>query len=389
MQFSDAFFLEADLRSLVGLFEQFDRCVHEYRTLRSIQDNTESAGWQPCPSRPERITAAARSLQSCRTELGEVIVSIRKQLAQLTATDDTAMWRSEVSTRLSPAITALSNVYGSKIEIHHDLGEGPPIDDVLVAIHKWMLRIRDHGQYLTDLTSNARRQAAVRLAEQYSLTDTLVNLSRRGDVRQLTPAEIRQNDPDRPQHSVGDPFADAMMWVHARCSWADGRRNGGELFDYVGALARGDELNLDPSVRDDVVKQLRELDTTATRRELWESLLIAFPHLTAELAGVDASVAAGAKPKYDIERRELRIAGQVVKRFRQPAKNQETVLKTFEEDDWPDRIDDPLKQGKLAETIRSLNDHMIREDLIRFSGDGSREAVLWTLVADAPVEHPH
>ncbi len=84
------------------------------------------------------------------------------------------------------------------------------------------------------------------------------------------------------------------------------------------------------------------------------------------------------KPTYDREARTLRLANSVVKQFRQPAKNQELVLKTFEELDWPERIDDPLppKQGLLGQTVKDLNRNL-RESLLRFKLDGRSEGITW------------
>ncbi len=48
-------------------------------------------------------------------------------------------------------------------------------------------------------------------------------------------------------------------------------------------------------------------------------------------------------PHWDGELRVLMIHGLVVKRFRTPASSQELILATFQEDGWPLRIDDPLR----------------------------------------------
>jgi len=88
-------------------------------------------------------------------------------------------------------------------------------------------------------------------------------------------------------------------------------------------------------------------------------------------------------PHWDHERRELRIMGIVVKQFRLPSPNQETVLQVFEEEGWPARIDDPLPpisdvepKRRLHDTIKSLNRHQ-KAKRIRFMGDGRGEGVLW------------
>ena len=89
------------------------------------------------------------------------------------------------------------------------------------------------------------------------------------------------------------------------------------------------------------------------------------------------------RPKWDRDRQELRLESRVVKQFKVPASNQETILAAFEEEGWPPRIDDPLPpQGdqdpkrRLQETIKSLNRNQ-KDSLIRFFGDGSGQGVRW------------
>lgn len=91
------------------------------------------------------------------------------------------------------------------------------------------------------------------------------------------------------------------------------------------------------------------------------------------------------KPSWDFERHELRCAGQIVKKFKWRAANQETILATFEEEGWPAHIDDPLPQEpdidpkrRLADAIKSLNRHQ-KISLVRFCGDGTGQGVLWEL----------
>ncbi|MEN6451371.1 MAG: hypothetical protein ABFC96_12840 [Thermoguttaceae bacterium] len=93
-------------------------------------------------------------------------------------------------------------------------------------------------------------------------------------------------------------------------------------------------------------------------------------------------------PRWDSQRRELVVDGQIVKRFRVPAPNQEAVLAAFEEEGWPSRIFDPLiPQGdvspkrRLHETIKALNSHRLFR-AVRFRGDGTGQGVLWEWVYD-------
>jgi len=88
-------------------------------------------------------------------------------------------------------------------------------------------------------------------------------------------------------------------------------------------------------------------------------------------------------PRWNAGARILRFKGTVVKRFTKPANNQEHVLMAFEEEGWPEHIDDPIPphgdidpKRCLHGTIARLNQHQERR-LIRFSGDGRGEGVRW------------
>lgn len=89
------------------------------------------------------------------------------------------------------------------------------------------------------------------------------------------------------------------------------------------------------------------------------------------------------RPKWDHQRRQLRLGAQVVKEFKLPSPNQETVLMAFEEEGWPPRVDDPLPpvatlepRRRLHDTIKALNRKQ-KQHLIRFRGDGSGEGIRW------------
>ncbi len=97
------------------------------------------------------------------------------------------------------------------------------------------------------------------------------------------------------------------------------------------------------------------------------------------------------RPHWNAEARELSVDGQLVKRFKSPAQNQETVLCVFEEEGWPSRIDDPLSGGnghrqdskrRLNDTVKGLNQYHAT-DLIRFASDGTGEDVRWDCVGGA------
>ncbi len=92
---------------------------------------------------------------------------------------------------------------------------------------------------------------------------------------------------------------------------------------------------------------------------------------------------ADTQPHWDATRRELRLGGLVVKRFKQPARDQELVLAAFEEEGWPPHIDDPLppRSGQdpkrhLHNTITNLN-RAQRHPILHFEGDGLGRGVCW------------
>lgn len=89
------------------------------------------------------------------------------------------------------------------------------------------------------------------------------------------------------------------------------------------------------------------------------------------------------QPDWDHHKRELRYEGQLVKKFRVSAPNQERILCAFQEEGWPSHIDDPLPpepgldcHNRLKDTIKYLNRHQINT-LLEFRGDGTGCGVLW------------
>jgi hypothetical protein len=88
-------------------------------------------------------------------------------------------------------------------------------------------------------------------------------------------------------------------------------------------------------------------------------------------------------PQWDPQLHKLCLCGKVIKHYRSPSPNQETVLAAFQEENWSRRIDDPLPPApnisarrRVHDTIRNLN----RNQLLHFSGDGTGEGVVWDLV---------
>jgi hypothetical protein len=93
-------------------------------------------------------------------------------------------------------------------------------------------------------------------------------------------------------------------------------------------------------------------------------------------------------PCWNPDSHELTLGGQIVKRFRQPAPDQERILAAFQESGWPERIDDPLPphgdvvpKQCLHFTISNLNrchDH----SLVGFHGNGTGEGIRWARIAE-------
>jgi hypothetical protein len=101
----------------------------------------------------------------------------------------------------------------------------------------------------------------------------------------------------------------------------------------------------------------------------------------------------GLSPKWDRDRRELRLGSQLVKVFKLPSPMQEAIFMAFEEEGWPPRIDDPLPshpdllpKRRLHDTIKSLNRNQ-KNPLIRFMGDGTGEGIRWELNRIGDAEH--
>jgi hypothetical protein len=88
-------------------------------------------------------------------------------------------------------------------------------------------------------------------------------------------------------------------------------------------------------------------------------------------------------PKWDSDRRQLRVDATIVKEFKVPATNQVIILAVFEEENWPPKIDDPLPQKsdidpqrRLHDTINSLNRRQ-RHRLLHFGADGLGRGIRW------------
>ncbi len=107
------------------------------------------------------------------------------------------------------------------------------------------------------------------------------------------------------------------------------------------------------------------------------------------LESAAAAAASERTPRWDRDRQELSVGDAIVKRFKAPAANQETILAAFEEEDWPPRIDDPLSPSpevepkrRLHDTINSLNRNQ-KMQLLRFFGDGSGTGIRWEFMEES------
>ncbi|MGD9722710.1 MAG: hypothetical protein AB7O59_15360 [Pirellulales bacterium] len=94
-------------------------------------------------------------------------------------------------------------------------------------------------------------------------------------------------------------------------------------------------------------------------------------------------------PRWDRNRRELRVGSMLVKRYNVASLDQESVLAAFEEAGWQSRIDNPLpcqeelaRKTRLQETVHLLN-HLQKRTLVRFFGDTSGQSILWEFHRDA------
>lgn len=129
-------------------------------------------------------------------------------------------------------------------------------------------------------------------------------------------------------------------------------------------------------------------------RGVLEGILVSSPVLLSVAAeGIDEQGAAvepsagesavTRPPCWNAGRRELVWGDRLVKRYRVPAPNQERILCAFEEEGWPERIDDPLPvrrnidpRTRLHDAINRLNRHQ-HQPLLSFRGDGTGMGVFW------------
>ena len=95
-------------------------------------------------------------------------------------------------------------------------------------------------------------------------------------------------------------------------------------------------------------------------------------------------------PLWKPDLKRLTFGVMLVKQYRHPAPNQELILGVFQEEGWPERIDDPLSpildlepKQRLHQAINGLNRHQ-RNRLLHFGGDGTGTGILWQSINPSP-----
>jgi hypothetical protein len=113
------------------------------------------------------------------------------------------------------------------------------------------------------------------------------------------------------------------------------------------------------------------------------SLIAKLTHHGEQTGPESMKVSGSAKPHWDAELRELTWDGLLVKRFRTPSICQELILTVFQEEAWPQRIDDPLQpvrgqdpRVRLHDIIRRLNGRQ-HAGRLRFTRDGTGKGICW------------
>lgn len=174
--------------------------------------------------------------------------------------------------------------------------------------------------------------------------------------------------------------------------------------DHHRSFRRSDGLNFEPttclvltSSGCEFANRIQSAATPQSSRSIYTALIASdttqAPPSDLPIGGETDDPPAAVKPRWDSTRRELTLADTLVKRFRVPARNQEIILGVFEEEGWPEHIDDPLPvsagidaQTRLHDVINRLNGKQTNR-LLRFHGNGNGTGVSWELRdSDLPPE---
>jgi len=93
-----------------------------------------------------------------------------------------------------------------------------------------------------------------------------------------------------------------------------------------------------------------------------------------------------ALPRWDRDRLTLTWDGALIRQFKVPRRDQETILAAFEAEAWPPRIDDPLPhvdaqptKRRLADARKALNSRQ-SEGLLRVHFDEASSGIRWEAV---------
>ena len=135
-------------------------------------------------------------------------------------------------------------------------------------------------------------------------------------------------------------------------------------------------------ITDEGISELNRLEASGTTPTLPPSL---------EIDGVHTPIIpiTTLRPRWDEQQRKLFLGNELVKHFNWPAPNQELIIKAFEEQGWPERIDDPLPVNpdvnakvRLHDTIKCLN-RKRKCKKIKFCGDGTGQGIIFRIDPDA------
>jgi hypothetical protein len=93
------------------------------------------------------------------------------------------------------------------------------------------------------------------------------------------------------------------------------------------------------------------------------------------------------KPHWDNTARKLWLGSCLIKEFPRPSVCQVLILEAFEEQDWPESIDDPLPVDHDIDPKRRLHDAIKRLNrnqqcpMLSFHGNGNGEGIVYRLHA--------
>lgn len=96
-------------------------------------------------------------------------------------------------------------------------------------------------------------------------------------------------------------------------------------------------------------------------------------------------------PHWDPGKRQLEFRGRVIKAFVRAAWNQEAILTAFEEEGWPQQVDDPIppaggrnQRARLRACIQSLN-RQAAPPAIEFGCEPNGAAICWRPVVQLSI----